>query len=446
MKRALIIILTVVLFLSGIHAAAEIPESEYAGSILRYAVEMTAQMASDAAAGAYGAQRQADWANQLADVAFASPVKAVVIKLDTAQTEALAAGLNTDEENCLGALSLQINSEYSADFAAVADGLALEWDSYNLVDQNTLVLLIYESELSLSFLRTNLQAQSVFLIGDASVPEQIDGGYVEGYLESLGIPGAAYHIYSADAIPRLLPLNYSTEIEDWTRLETAVLSSTNSFARLLPELFQCGIFNADSTGYDLAASYLDANAEPLSQALAASKFISETIDPIVSPYYLETGREERWMLIYRFEPGSGCSVAGLLPAFSDEQAAQAYDPAGTVLAVWDYRKGDTNPQTIFMPMLESALPAARIPSGLEDTDYILLVSTDWDDVYKATDSVTLYNAGTTAALYDAKTGFLIQILGETTNVPSGLITYYGNAYYTPVDFNTIWNLMAAISD
>ncbi len=446
MKRALIIILTVVLFFSGIHAAAEIPESEYAGSILRSAVELTAQMAADAAASAFGDQRQADWANRLADVAYMSPVKAVILKLDTAQTEALAAGLNTDEENCLGALSLQINNEYSADFAAAAEHLALKWDSYNLVDQNTLVLLAFKTELSLTFLRTNLQAQSVFLIGDTSVPDQIDSGYVESYLQSLGIPGAAYHIYDADAIRRLMLLNNSNKIHDWPQLETAVLSSAASFVRLLPELYQCGIFNADSTGYGLAERYLEANAEPLSQALAASKFISETIDPIVSPYYQETGKKARWMLIYGFAPGSGCSVAGLLPAFSDEQAAKAYDPAGTVLAVWEYRKGDSDHKTIFMPMLESALPAAKIPGGMEDTDYILLVSTNWDEVYKATDSVTLYNAATTAALYDAKTGFLIQHLGETTDVPGGWITYYGNAYFTPVDFNTIWDLMAAMSD
>jgi len=446
MKKTIALAIAMVLMLSVFCASAEEEAAKVHAILLRNAIGMTAQMVSGAAEGTFDG-RQAYWADRLADTAYASPIKAVIADLSPGQSEIIAAALGTDIGGTIRTLGLTINQEYSADYAAVADALYREEFVSSSLQPNMLVLLVYETDLSLFCIQPDLNCQSVFLIGDATVPSQIDEAYVRDFAASVGVTDIAFTIYSSnEEIKAVLSENQSLTSTEWIKLKAVVLSSAASFERMLPEVFRSGIFSIDGSGQSLAAGYLRANADTLQSELAAAQVIAEKINPIVSAYYDESSVGRRWIFYNSTVSDPGCGVADLLPAFSGEAAAEAYDPAGTVLAVWEYQKGTADRQIIFLSMLESTFPAAKIPDSMEAANYILLVTTRWEDVYQVVNGVTLYNTKSAIALYDAKTGSFVTELGTIVTHPKGFITTFGDTYYTPVRGDDVRDLIQEALD
>ncbi|MGI6696928.1 MAG: hypothetical protein ACOX6O_11975 [Christensenellales bacterium] len=419
---------------------AEVPAADHPDQpVLLSALGLTAQMVANASEAAFEG-KQALWGKQLTSTLFASPLKAVVIRLTNEQAQQMGQTVGVPPEQLVRAVAKATNLQIDQDYAAVADAIAVQdviakddpW-----VSGCTLILLVYDWDLSLSCVYQDVGVQSAFLIGRRSLAENINSTYVRAFASRLGVIGIDYTIYeTADEVQTIFGKEQHSHY--FTRLRDAIVHSEAGFIRMLPEIYASGIFDpVKRVGQSLAVRYLEKHSDDPNQALVAARFISKKIEPIVNKHFREKGNTD-----WRYADNAYERVlmqCAAPPALTYDPSPAAYDPSGKILTV--YEKISDGEHTFFYDFLfESALPPARIPRSMEKADYILLLKTEWLKG-EINNGIQLYNAHTVVTLHDAKTGALVKKLGEHTDKLEGLTVAHGNSYYQGSRPGRILNLV-----
>ncbi len=444
MKKLLSLLLTLLFALGVMPAIAEeIDPDDH--DMIRGAVGMTANMVAAAMDGGFP-PAQNMWAKGLADTPFTAPLKAVTVKLTSEQFNNMCLKVGAERQDVLRTLAYVTNAQYSEDYAALADALLFsdDIDYYDYgygISEVGLTLLLYKNDLTLTLSASDIGVQSVFLMGMPSLATDIDGAYIEDFAASLGVEDVNYTIYAtAEVVKTAMGTGYSIGDGSFNRFVEAVGHSKESLRRMLPQVFESGFFNDLRASSLFVSQFLNARSADPDSGLAASLFVREVINPIVTKYNAYEGEDWRYFY-YTGNPWMKNVEYNGLPELTFDGASDSL-PSGTVLAVCQVQ--DTRDETVYSTyidyMLESAFPAERIPASDKNADYILFLRTEWTEAGKSND-IQLYDAHTAVTLHDAKTGALIIDLGTQIDGLKGMTMVSGNSYHQGVRRSDILTLV-----
>ena len=205
MKRWISLLLCLLLALPAFGLAEEAPTDAMMTTWLKKALRGTADMVANAIeTDADGGTNQ--WLQRFTRTAYMTPLRAVVIPLSRELRDTLAEGLQADAAELVRAFGRRVNASFDEAYADAADRVLAQEETKLFNDEESaLVLLVYEWELSLTYVQGDRPYyQSVFLIGMPSLAKDIDEAYVQSFAASLGIEDVQATMYpSAESIRAL---------------------------------------------------------------------------------------------------------------------------------------------------------------------------------------------------------------------------------------------------
>ena len=396
---------------------------------LRAAVMGAATMQGNAMQQAWTNPEQQQYAERVTAYDFGHPVAAAVCTLSSGQINSLCTAMQCEKDTLASALSAAINTQYSAEYTAFADTVGLKENlDWNIDTTNTYaVLLAYEKDLLLVFLTPEKMLYGTCFMSTASIAASFNTDYVRETLAGVGLSGVGLRVYSADDIEGLkTEASLSSSYYYMLRALTATEEST---ARLLPLLYDSGLFSKNSVTTESILFYLGKHSDTPEEGLAAAAYVRRNLVPVIS----EKDADYNW--IQTNNSSLKELEAEALPTFAAEidsdTAAQilsgmisALEPEDKVLIV--YHNADQNTYSLQLYAM-AGLAEERIPLTMEAADKIVLVSTNWEK-YAVQNGITIYDAVSRITLHDAKTGACLSEIGTQTDRMTGFHLVFGNTY------------------
>lgn len=432
MKKLFAVVLAMALFLISFALADEAAPADIP-LMLRLAISATAQMQANAITKQWNGAEQVT-AMRLAAYNFGHPLAAAVIELKPEQVDALCGSLGCDPKEISEVLNTTINGQYSQSYTDIASQLSINNQRTTKAVHEintTAALLVYKHDMVLVIAYPDKQESAFYLTSTQSIAENFDAAYVEQILASVGLHDVSFSVLTAQDIEARKRPEYLGTIDEKRALTHAVAASEQSIRLLLPTLLDCRLFEISSVGIQLTDTWLEAHDDSPEELLAAARFVKETMDPIIS----ENKEYRRWLTMEGLRSDTALDAA-MLPemVFSDIAAEESPINSGDkIIAVHHDERRDL---FWLQGYLMAGMPLQSIPEKIEDADWILLLSTHWEEAGKSM-GVTYYTAVSEISLHNAKTGECTMYLGQQQDKLKGYNLATSKEFYVSVVWESI---------
>ena len=278
----------------------------------------------------------------------------------------------------------------------------------------------------------SVNSRAVFIGGRD--PGQSD---IDRYLDTFGLPSPRVSIYEKEELEALMMQEeWSGAAASAIRLADAVLASEKRRTVLFPALMRSG---SACIGAELKYSVLNAMLAGMGSAdLAAVKEAAGVWLPL-----LAEGQEDPVGAFLNVQDEAwGGKIAPPAVTYGEEIRDTALRPDGTYLVVFETVIPDGEPAAWLDMTLEAVLPTERIPSSVEDADYIIRCHTEYSGGVSMA-GVSLHYPYTRITVHDARTGALLRDLGAVHRKLSGTVALpKGEIWWDPLR-TELWEKIGA---
>lgn len=446
MRKLISLLLALVFLITALPVLADSAMDEKHMIAMRVGMALTAQMMENTLDESHGelmAGQKSLYAKRFISFNFLKPEKAVVLELSNDDVDTVCKALNVEKSGMIvTALGKMLNTTYSEGYAQAAQAVSAT-TSFNFIrsDRFTLVLLAYPTELSLVSLDNQGEAQSVFIISDFSVPNQINEAYIKTYAEKVGLGDPHFTVYDQERFDSLMNIVDSPESREYNDqwhdssdetgifLTQIVIKSEASMRTLLPFLIGSKYFSSESAIPSLIDQFLAQQWD--GKDLSKVRFISEELAPKIKTVY---GSDWR----FTNSQTEGQLPLNQLPTLLDTPSANGEKENATFILIMTDERPETDATHYYDLMVQAAFPVMSIPKDVESADYIIHAVTSWPESY-VVNGINVHNAYTTLTLYDAQTGQFIRELDTFISKPTGYIVVFSSEYYKWPSQNKLLN-------
>ncbi len=452
MKKGLCLLLAALIFLAALPGAMTQTADEKAleadRTRIRWGMALTAGIAGNALDQADGlpAGLTRAYVEGFSRVDWRSPDKAILVELDKQQMMAAerALGVTGNWDQFAPALAEYINRQFSGEYAEATrltqsdSGSNYSW--IESTERYSLIILPYGEDIAVATATAygTINGRSAFVISTREISEGLGEAQIREYLEQFAIPEALVRVYERDELAALMEGDGGWDYDQPGKLLVSVLiSSPRRMEALLPALM-----DPDSPHI---ADALRLHA--VTDCLRGMKQADQALLRDLSGRWravLGEGTEDPAAEFLRMEnsayPGA---IAPPRMEYGGELHEAELTPEGTYLTVFTRQVPDQEPEEWYDVILESALPAERIPERTEDADYIILCSTTYEGGVDNGDAHLHYPL-THITVHDAKTGGLLRDLGSVKRTLSGAIMISkGDTWWPPLR-GMVWEAIRAL--
>ena len=411
-------------------------------SRIKWAMAMTADMAGAALDGAGQAEteRERRFLSLFARTDYLSPDKAIVLEFDKVQMNAALRALGAGDRGwdaAAPALAGYINKQFSEDYARAA-GLAqaegettIEYSKYF-----TMILLACGEDISVTSLTAygHINSRSAFVISTREICKNLGEADIGNYIQQFGLQMPLVRVYEKSELDAMIEENPWGMDSAFNHMADALLKTPARRETLLPAWMQSGseYLNARMK-YNLIITMLK-RLETADQRLI-KELAGEWLPALAeSPDGSEDQTEK-----YLGEAG-GARDSHIAPPevpYGEELRERDLKTGGTYLAVFDLTIPERDTVSWYDAVLESALPADRIPESFGSADYIIKCSVIYEGGVSS-GGAHLHYPLTHVTVHDARTGELLRDLGSVKRKLSGaMMIGKGDTWWEPL-YSQIW--------
>ena len=354
------------------------------------------------------------------ELEYASPATALLVFPTDEQHAQLVGTFGTaDRSSLVSAIAKAINSQFSDEYANLADSLLMKGDFKTLPEDSpalVMALLFYNRHICLTLMDQNGWS-SVFLMSDETVLPTVNESYIPERISQMGVTGDIEQVmYDAETLDAIFEKKgYRSNIDP---VIEAVTASEDTFRRMAAEMIAGCAYKYNSYlspdklivsyGEDHAEEYTSEYDEIIAVRALAEETFAETEDWTWKGFTLDTKA---------------------YPGFTASEEPAVYQADKTMLVI-NRDAGEETGEIDYT--LESVLPVQNLPSSDEDADLIILVESDWQ--YDGMNNgIKVYLCKTVISLYDAATQEKLGMIGTSFNQLSGFVMVNGDSYYPSVN-------------
>ena len=353
-------------------------------------------------------------------VEYASPKMALLFFPTEKQMAEITIAFDTGGINAVKPMADAVNSQFSEDYAKLAEELYQEGEFVPVVAEGeeeipmAVVLLFYDRHISITIFEDGKYG-SEFLMSDQTVLPTVDENYLPQRLSEMGLTGEYDQVmYDEDQLDAIFEAADSRPADPAVE---AVVASEDTFRQMAGEMCTGPAYahNSYVTAQSVINSYASAHGEEYPDVLAEIKAVRG-----LSEEAFKDVEDWSW---------NGVSVSsepytGLIPALE----GTVYEPDKKILIV-SHKEGEEEAQIDYS--LESILPVSNLPDSPEDADQIIFVDSAWT-FSGVNNGIDVYDCKTTISLCDAETLQALGLIGTAVNTLSGFVMVTGDSYYPPV--------------
>ncbi len=395
----------------------------YAGYLGR-AVDATAIMESKAIQDQVFLTEGADgW--DFRTVEFASPKMALLFFPTEKQRAEITIAFDTGGINVVKPMADAVNSQFSEDYAKLAEELYQEGEYDPVVEEGAeeipmaVVLLFYDRHISITIFEDGKYG-SEFLMSDQTVLPTVDENYLPQKLSAMGLTGEYDQVmYDGNQLDAVFEAAGPRPADSAVQ---AAVASEDTFLQMAGEMSTgpAYVYNSSVTPQSITDSYASVHEEEYPDELSKIKSVRALSEDAFSDV-------ENWA----WNGISAFSVpyTGLIPALN----GTVYEPDKKIIIVT--HEGDDEEAKIDYS-LESILPVSNLPDSPEEADQIIFVDSAW--TFSGTNNgIDVYDCKTNISLYDAETLQSLGLIGTAVNTLSGFVMVSGDSYYPPVPIEDV---------
>lgn len=450
MKRILVLMLALLLCLAlALPALGEATDEETLKqdqSRAYWGLALTAQVLGNAVdrQDPLNSDGLASYYRGFAAMDFLRPDKVIIVDLTEEQAKAACAVLGADSNAGIGpALAAYLNRDYPR-YAQAAGNVQARFDNREI--KSGLVLLPCREHIAVISMWDG-QAQASLIISMPESSAALNAEEIQRYAGQMGLQGLTIRVYEGNAMDELLSLgNWSFGSNSGICLRGAVTASQARLQSLYPLLLSSAL-GTEALNTTLGV-YLYNHQQDVDQALLrqiASGWLAVPQDEGTSAAqaYLSANNTRFTVQV----------PAPEIPALADALTEGPLSPDGTYLFICTQAVPGKEPVTWYDLLLESALPARCIPENIQEADYIIFVSVDYDEALLRflghstgvtnKDSVLHYPL-THVTIHDARTGAMLRDCGYDVRTLQGFtMVNKGDTYWDPSAAH-IWEKVSGV--
>lgn len=403
---------------SAVDGETEAADTTYA-RYLGGAVDATAIMESKAIQDQVFLTEGADgWDFRTVD--FASPKMALLFFPTKKQRAEITIAFNTGGINAVKPMANAVNSQFSEDYAKLAEELYQEGEFDPALEEGSeeipmaVVLLFYDRHISITIFEDGKYG-SEFLMSDQTVLPTVDENYLPQRLSAMGLTGVYDQVmYDESQLDAIFEAAGSRSADPAVQ---AVVDTEDTFLQMAGEMStgSAYVYNSSVTSQSIIDSYALDHEEEYADELAKIKAVRTLSEEAFKDV-------EGWS--WNGINASSEPYLGLIPALS----GTVYEPDKKIIIV-THEEGDEAAQIDYS--LESILPDSNLPDSPVDADQIIFVESSWD-FSGVNNGINVYDCKTGIFLYDAQTLQELGMIGTAVNTLSGFVMVSGDSYYPPV--------------
>ena len=439
MKKATAGLLAILILFACLPALADAEDPELTArnrARIRWGIAMAAEMAGCAMdhLDEAGNERQRALLERFSGVDFLSPDKAIVLEFSKSEMNSASFALQlsgvTAWSDSATALAEAINAPYGEDYAQASRLARAEG---NTTQENSryfdLIILPYGEDIAIISLTAygNVKSRGAFVTSMPEISGSLGREDIDRYLASYGLQAPSVSVYEKAVLDELMTREPWSSSASAGRMADTVLASDRRQAVLLPTLLRSdsAYLNAEFKSGILSAAL----EQTKTSGLALARQTAETWLPLLSE-----GQEDP---VGVFLAIGDEADKGELPApkiaYGTENQDADLKADGTYLVVFETVIPEKEPSSWTDMKLEAVLPAAQIPAGPEDADYIILCHTEYKGG-AGSGGTTLHYPETRVTVHDAQTGAMLRDLGSVRRTLDGgaVLLPRGDYWWAPL--------------